>query len=67
MKKLVLKRETLTALDGADLARVAGAAPSVFCTSAVTFCDVVCTATQKVDDLTTAIAIKRSLLCPTTA
>jgi hypothetical protein len=66
VKKLTLRRETLTALDGPELARVAGAAPSVFCTSAVTFCDVVCTATERAKAITQA-AVNPSLLCPTTA
>ncbi len=63
--KLSLKKETLAALGEDDLVRIAGAAPSVFCTSAVTYCDVVCTATEKAKALTDA-AIQYSLLCPTT-
>jgi len=64
-RTLVLKRETLAELDTDELSHVHGA--SVFCTSALTFCDVVCRATE-----TTAVAVGNTTtliqtwLCPTT-
>jgi hypothetical protein len=66
-RTLTLKREALTELATDDLALVNGAqAPSVFCTSALTFCDPVCALTTEVavnGNTTTLIA---TVLCPTT-
>lgn len=44
-RTLLLRRESLADLAPDQLRRAAGAAPSVFCTSAVTFCDPVCETT----------------------
>ncbi|MDQ1713176.1 MAG: hypothetical protein QOE45_2626 [Frankiaceae bacterium] len=66
-RTLTLKRETLAELTAGDLTLVNGAqVPSVFCTSALTFCDLVCRATgatQADGNITTLV---ESLLCPTT-
>jgi len=65
-RTLALKREVLAELGTEDLTLVNGAqVPSVFCTSALTYCDVVCTHTGEiaVQNPTTLI---ETWLCPTT-
>lgn len=51
-RTLRLRRDSLAELRPDELSQAAGAAPSVFCTSAVTYCDAVCVATTAAEDPT---------------
>ena len=65
-RTLTLKREVLTELGTDELSLVNGAQlPTVFCTSALTFCDLVCTLTDEVAVANPTTLIE-TWLCPTT-
>lgn len=63
-RTLTLKREILAELDTEELRHVNGA--SVFCTSALTYCDVVCTLTGEVAVEGNTTTLIQTWLCPTT-